>query len=254
MDNIAIGNKYYKSKNNRECIGPCYEPGTWILHPVTLDHVSHPTEPFCPINEWIDIDKRTSKQVIRTIDICHKLHVTPKYKEPNVDFVMPSILFSNEHFLKSYYDISSLEDAVEWCDINQNLSTRTLLRIMDSAWYTYFDKDEMLGNNDIIDDRIVSFYINFTKRNWMDNVINQFAKFVKISDNKISVNYENNDPIPENKIIEVKNFLVEKFISIQSMNNIILRVIEGNNFINFTKKVENELYRTISKKVNKLLK
>lgn len=252
MDNIVLGNKYPKSKNNRECIGPCYEPGTWILHPVTLDYISHPTDPFCPINEWVDINKQTNKHVTRIVDVCHKLNVTPKYKEPNVDFVMPSIIFSSEHFLKSYYEISSLEEAVEWCDKNKHLSARTLIRIMDSAWVTYFDKQENLDNNDIIDDRIVMLYINFAKRNWIDKIVEQFSKYVKISGDKISLGY-NDQPIPNNEITNVKNFLIDKFISIQSMNSVILRVIESS-LVNFTTEVENELYRSIHKKIIKLLK
>ena len=97
-------NKYPISKNNRKCVGPCYEPNKFIIHPINLDFVTGNTnKPFCPTNVYEDVDKdgTTYKSFV---DECFK--VTDD-KDSNVDMLTPNITFDSRSFLNTYYNINS---------------------------------------------------------------------------------------------------------------------------------------------------
>ena len=51
--------KYPTSKNGYQCLGLCYEPKTWIVHPITLEHVTNTHFPFCPVKEWASKNEKT---------------------------------------------------------------------------------------------------------------------------------------------------------------------------------------------------
>jgi len=61
--------KFPKSIKKYDCIGPCYEPNTPILHPITLEHVYDSTYPFCPINE----PNAIIDGELQLIDRCHNV-------------------------------------------------------------------------------------------------------------------------------------------------------------------------------------
>ena len=95
MDSV-FDKKYSKSKNNFQCLGPCYEPSTYIIHPTTLEHVTNTKYPFCPVNEWDDIDPKTKQKTSRITDKCFnpikKKNISAHEVEMNI--ILPKIDFT----------------------------------------------------------------------------------------------------------------------------------------------------------------
>jgi len=144
--------KYQTSVNNKKCIGPCYPKGTWIIHPVTLQHISSNKFNFCPTVPWTD-----DKNHIQVVDECY-LPNTDKidniYQQQELDLIVPTIHFSYEFFLKVYYNLDSFEDVTEWVANNKNNTTiQTRLRIMECGFKAYGKQIS------IINEQVVDFYL-----------------------------------------------------------------------------------------------
>ena len=98
--------KYPKSKSGMQCVGPCYKPNTYIMHPITLEYITDKNNIFCPVQEWHD----TSPDgiTIHITDVCagftyDKNKDTADDIETNI--IVPYIDFNKTHFLKIYYNI-----------------------------------------------------------------------------------------------------------------------------------------------------
>jgi hypothetical protein len=76
MENIK---QYPKSKNNYQCIGPCYPGGTVAIHPTRLNFVSEGPSPFCPIDEIETKDPKTGKIIKKSSDTCFNPVEKKKY-------------------------------------------------------------------------------------------------------------------------------------------------------------------------------
>ena len=212
MDNT----KFPKSIKKYDCIGPCYEPNTPILHPITLEHVYDSTHPFCPINEPNEIIDGE----LQLIDRCHKVTVD-KNKDYNDDLQM-NILFSitnftSIHFLK-LYNIQSTEDAFEWVLNNSHESYYTKRRVLDHMWDSY-------GFNDfIIDNRIAVVYLHMFKKKALPEFYKKIYKYITIKDGNINIS-KNNDDIQDNKVEKI-NYIMDKFINEKNFSKFINEYIK----------------------------
>ena len=243
--------KYPKSKNNFQCIGPCYQPGTWIVHPLTLEYIRDINHPFCPVKEWEYIDP-DGKKIIRTTDICY--HPTESKdlsgKEFEMNILTPNIDFNDKQFLKIFYDIHSFEDAINWIDNKKYSPPLTRLRIMDCAWNAY-------GKNiNIIDHRLVDFYIEIAKKKWMPDIYKQLNKYIHINNGKIMFgNPEDNELSPKDDIISRTNFLIDRFINNDEMYKFLIRYLkhrkeDWDNIVSHSTKIKGDLIKYIENKIN----
>lgn len=223
-NNLLLEKKYPKSRSNKACIGPCYHPKTWIIHPVTLNYVTHPDHPFCPVNEWESMDQATGKKITYYIDECylptHEEDISKKDIEMNI--LLPKIDFNCSHFLKIYYDIHSIEDAMNWIELNKTLPILTQLRIMECTWQAYVQKDED------IDTRIVDFYINVIKKKWITLLYSKLKKFIVIDNGKIYIDRKEASESYKKDRVTVINFIVENFINHNTIYKFLTRYIEEN--------------------------
>src|SRR3989304_10249269 len=95
--------KYPIGLNGQQCIGPCYEPETYIVHPITLEYVTS-SLPFCPVHNYKYKDPSTGKTEDRIIDQC----IMPSKKtkgyerEYEMNVLLPKIDFDCSQFLKIY--------------------------------------------------------------------------------------------------------------------------------------------------------
>lgn len=151
---------YPKSKNNRQCIGPCYPAGTMIMHPVSLEYITNDKYPFCPVDLWKD-----KHGVVIPIDQCRVPSKIDEVTMKNIemDVITPTINFDSKQFLKLYYKIESFNDATLWSYEHANVPYDTLERILDCAWKAYG-----LELQDIGDD-ITDFYSDLIKSYWIDS-------------------------------------------------------------------------------------
>ncbi|CAH6421431.1 Hypothetical protein KVN_LOCUS262 [uncultured virus] len=248
------GKKYPKSKHNRQCLGDCFLPGTWIIHPITLDYVTDPDHAFCAVNEWETNDANTGKLTKYFIDQCY---IPTNEKDTSsaqiaMNILIPQIDFSCDQFLKIYYNIHSLEDTLNWIEVNQEAPLLTKLRIFDCSW-------ELFGKNlDIIDDRIINFYIDVIKKKWIKKIYPILKNYIFIDENKeifLSKNYNSSDEFKIEKI----NYFIKKFINKNNLYKFFVTYIENNRknwqkIISHNKNIQNQFINYIKNKIEETLK
>ena len=117
MDTGDIKKKYPVSKKGHQCVGPCYYPGTGFTHPLYLTYIKHNNKPHCATNAY-SVPGEEDKFIS---DVC----LIPTHNEHSKDdlsllILSPLVEFNEDYFLKIYYEIYSLEDAINW--INSSLA------------------------------------------------------------------------------------------------------------------------------------
>lgn len=220
--------KYPNSKNNKQCIGPCYEQGTWIVHPITLEYITDKHNPFCPVHEYEHKDPKTGQITKLNIDPCY----VPTSSNAKENLVLPQMDLDPDHFLKIYYELYSLDDALEFIKNTKNLSYFTFLRIMECVWKVY------IKDISFIDERITEFYILIIKKEWIKNIYSYVKNYIDVKDDKIFINKNNNKGFKIEKI----NFFVEKFVT---KNNIDIFLSD---FLNTYKNKETVDYNMLIKR------
>ena len=199
--------QYQKSKSGFQCLGPCYKPGTVIIHPLALEYVTDNQDPFCPVKEWIH-KLPNGSTVTQNTDICHNptndKNISKKELEMNM--LIPYIDFNCEQFLKIYYNIYSFGDAMNWLEKNEYTPTDNKLRIVDCSFSVYG------ANIDVIDYRITFFIIDLIKKKWINNLYNKLNKYIGIKDNLIFFIQPNKNKLQSNEYtVQRINFLLTTF-------------------------------------------
>lgn len=222
-----------KSKHGHKCISPCYPAGKFVLHPITLQYVTIHDSPFCLTDKIITKDYM-GRDIVAYADGCMNISKTNDIK---VDHVVPVMNFSSEYFLREFYNIDTLENAVEWCD-RKDLPKNNIIRILNAAWDAYYDGEV------IIDSRIVEYHIKIIKLWWLNDLFNEFKNMIKVTDGKIMIG--ESDVTPDKKI--VSKFLIDKFLRPQSINNMLVTVLETNRK-NAIERFRDRLFKVIRKKI-----
>lgn len=146
--------KLPKSINGHQCVGPCYHTGTAFKHPIYMTNIQK-DEPVCPTSLYTD-DKGRSQ----ITDICSKpTHDETSKSELGLLALSPNIEFNHEHFLKIYYDIYTLEDAINVIE-NNYYPRKTNNRILNVSLSVY-GKDITILDQKMID---------YIKRFMCDNI------------------------------------------------------------------------------------
>lgn len=251
MDFKKTSRKYPIGKNNKQCIGPCYPIGHYAIHPITLKPISNKEHPFCPTEQWFD----ESNNQVQYTDVCF---VPTKEKDlpknlADLNLILPSFHFNHEFFLKAYYNIDSFEKALEYIQINSNLSIYTRLRIMECAWKLYGDKI------DIFDEQLIDFYIEVIKKDWIWDIYPKIENYIYVDkDNKIylkKIKSNENENEIKKYTNEKINYFFEKFITKQKIYNILQNFIKENkkkwrDINSFNLLIEQYLIEYIIKQIN----
>lgn len=133
-------NKYTKSVNGIQCIGPCRFKNTKSEHPTTLQTISAPYN-YCPIIPQSGLDKSI---------VLHDECIFPEddIGLANSDWVYPPIItFQSYSFVKDNYNISTYNDALNWFASNNNVPFKTCERVFDNCIIA-FKNDFLLIIND----------------------------------------------------------------------------------------------------------
>lgn len=251
MTDILNNNiKYKKSKHGYSCLGPCYKPGTYVTHPITLNYVFDNDMPFCHVNEHVHVDPESGKKEIRYYDKCY--NVTKDQKEidddkkiSSLNMILPYIEFDCDHFLKLYNNIFSFEDAVLWIEKKKYTPLGTRTRVFECAMKTY-GKDI-----DIVNQQIISYIVELITKKWIDEIYNNINKYLEISDNKIKLGEgdENNDHKKEKY-----NYIINKFINSDEIHKFMIKYIkhrktEWSTINNHTERIKSDLIVYIINKI-----
>ena len=247
MSDKTIEKKYPKSKSGHRCLTPCYEPDTWVIHPQSLDYISHGKSPFCPISITDKGD---------FMDECYVPTNTEDFSRADIEMniLVPKIDFNCNHFLKMYYNIESAGNAIDWITMHKEESIYTKLRIMECTL------KEHGKNIEIMNVDLINFYIDVIKKIWMFNLFPKIEKYIVIENNKIYFgnkhNHEKNDKHNYDNLRMTKiNFIIDKFVN----KNMVYKFLEHYfskhldhwNDINFhTDKMQQEYIEYVLEKIN----
>lgn len=241
--NLDEINKFPISKNKQQCIGPCFPPGMVLINPLTLT-IGSAENPACPTLPW------TKDNQMEYFDDCENPINKDKAKAIQLNYIVPIVHFNCEYFLKTYYDIFSFEEAIEWIT-NNNDPLNTKLRIMDCSWKLYGLK------TDIINEQIIQFYSQIFKKMWISKIYQKVYKYIYVDGKDIY--FKQNNKQPGDHKVERMNFLNEQF----NTPNIVYDILASHLNINKKKwdKIQNHneairkhYTKYIEDKINALIK
>lgn len=211
--------KYPISKNNKQCLTPCYEPGTYAIHPVTLQYIIDKDNPFCAIHPY-EKQMPSGEIGVYAHDECY----VPTAKEDiarkqiEMDILLPIIDLSCSRFLKLYYDANSFEDIFIWFDKNPYAPSATQMRLVECGWKVY-------GNNvNVVSDSMVEFYIDIIKKNWIKYIYPIIKSYIHIDGDHIYFDKSTNNN-EKNKIMKI-NFFIKKFVTKNNIYKFLTTYIE----------------------------
>lgn len=201
--------------HGQQCIGPCYKANTGIIHPITFESITH-DKTFCPTMNWTNNknDKVWIDECLVADDI--KSYTT---EEKLLDYLIPTFGLTCESFLKTYYNIFSFENAIDWVTNNKE-PYYSYMRIMNCSWKLYgLDMD-------VFNEQLINFYINVIKKKWIKFIYINIAKYIYVdkNDNTISVQ-ENDKDINENKVEKI-NYFNKKFNTPQIIYKMLKSYVE----------------------------
>ena len=214
-------NKYPISINNRKCVGPCYEPKKFIIHPILLNYVTGRDEqPFCPTNIYKEIGEKGEKDYNLNVDTCFKATANIS-EEDNNDILYPNITFDPKTFLTIYYEISDYQESLEWFNNNSTKPVDTKLRILECTMIAFFENIYLIDK--VIIDIYYKYFINKVKDIYM-NICNLID--IDTKDNKIII--KKNKLEAHNYNIERINFIIEKLINEDEIEKFLNKYYEKN--------------------------
>ena len=216
--------KYPKSKNNFQCLGPCYNSGVMVMHPTQLEYVTDYTQPFCPVDLWDKTDPKTGKTTKLVVDTC--FNPTEKEnisnKELQLNILTPYIDFNSEQFLKIYYNIFSFEDSIEWIDKNNFVPLGTKIRIINASLNTFGE------TIDLFDNRFTDFFIEYIKKRILKTIYKKVSPNIGIqNDNVLFVKTEDNNLSNTDNYIERTNFLVKIFLNKEETTRFLVKYFKN---------------------------
>lgn len=237
--------KYPKSINGHQCIGPCYEAKTLIVHPIELELVTDDNH-FCPVNARLE---KTHEK--RLVDRCSNPteNKNIESKELELSILNPYIDFSYIRFLSVYYNIYTLEDALQWIDDNAKSPLETKIRIMKNALFAFNTKIEM------IDHRLIDFFILLVKKKYINKIYNNVYEYIGVSKGNILFVKSNENVVDKKeKSVERINFIIKVFVNSDEMHKFLIRYFKFKKdllILNYIEDMINEFIQYILLKIKK---
>lgn len=208
--------KYPKSIDGNQCISPCFPVGFLSSHPITLSAITNKEYPYCHIQPII-VDAKLNKKV--EYNICAKPSSNEEIKNYNTKLIIPISDMDSGIFLRSFYNIHTFEDGINWIINNDNKPIMTRLRIFDNIFV--YGKDI-----DIIDIRIITFIIEVIKKLWIKDIYKELYKYISINKKNEIFIEKNDDDINEN-INNKINFIIKKFVNNDEVYKFMSRYIKA---------------------------
>lgn len=176
MDNKKIKKQYPKSISGKQCVGPCYHPNVSYVHPLYLTPIKVINDPTCPTSRFAD----PTDGSIHVLDTCsNPTHKKNSNQDVAMMSISPYIPIDDELFLKYYYEIYTMEDAIS--AINNNYWPRkTGNRVINMALKAYGQEIT------IIDHRIVDFIRNHLVHN-MAYVKKVVGKYINVDEKNVKL-------------------------------------------------------------------
>lgn len=249
MDKTKI-NRYPKSVNGHQCVGPCYHHGVRYRHPIYMDKIYNDDGPACPVTLY----KNENGKDVNADKCLVPTHKKEDTKEMELIGLTPYIAFNDDYFLNIYYGISTFEEGLSWINNNYELPTLTLSRIFNMSMKVY-------GNGiNIIDNRITQFIERFLKKK-IDKISEKNLRYVGSKNSHIMLMKprDNNDEKARANVKERQEYLSRMFINEDEIYKFMVKYFKGrkdewsdiNDHVN---RITNDMAEYIEQKIKKTLK
>ena len=211
--------KYPKSRSGYQCVGPCYPGNTIVLHPSTLQYVDvydqghGPDKMVCPIVPTWD----EKYKITRLVDQCKDEDVANlDWENVGIESFIPQMHFNPENFLRLFYKINTMGEAIEWVQNNRNLPDATILRIIECAIFT-FGQEHMNTAMDWL-------YTQFQNVWLPDAYQKSLHKFVKFKDDQVYI--AKTSQSPDDHKDEKINYLKTQVMPMSQFSKIVQHYVE----------------------------
>jgi len=243
-----MNKKYPKSKNNMQCLTPCFKANTWILHPITLEYITNTNTAFCPVKEWTYTDPKTKKKNIFDQDECiNSLDISNEINYDNNNFIIPNNDMDCKDFLKLYYNIDSIENACIYINNNSNIPFFTKRRIINCSFTEY---GKFL--NEISDD-IIKSYIYISQNYWIENIYNSIYKYIKINTKGEIKLYKIDNKIKNTNQKQIKiKYIKNKFLNYENILKFLKYYVKNYSSVKDNKFLKNQEEKIIEYLINKI--
>lgn len=202
--------KYPKSTNGTQCIGPCYKKGTSTIHPLVLRSVKNEDHAFCHIPPQTVLNEKGQQVGVKLYEEC-KTPTTDKYDimELEMKVLIPTVNFSSEYFLNIYYGITSISEYINWLIEAKNKPLATRLRVTECVWR------EFMKDTKVIDDKVIDLYVEAINKNWINIIFPKVKEHIHVNNGKIKLGKKkdvNDKHDPERKAYFINNFASKNFV------------------------------------------
>jgi hypothetical protein len=249
--------KYPKSINGQQCIGPCVDKDTLMIHPLSSWYTKGLPTNYCPIAtiQPSQFDERNialfgyDKNNLSYDQIYNLKNFAPCNHSTNISdmedrYTEPTLALNSLTFLRLFYQINSFDDTIQWLEDNKHAQPNTKKRLLNSSWKAF-------GNNkNNITDRVILYYHNMIKSKWINTYYKSLYKYLSIHNNTIIVSMDNTDY--NNEITLKMNFIMKNYITnniIRSILQNIMKIIDDTNHSDINIHFDNYICGSILKKI-----
>ena len=241
MLNKEISKKNPKSMSGLDCKGPCYFPGVEYRHPISLNRIHVPDKATCPTIKHNNPDK---PEVMIEYDTC--LNPTHKQNSDEIllNIISPLLVLHDDVFLKTYYDMYSIEDAI--VNVTNNIYLRkTNYRLINMALRAY--GDELI----IIDHRIVNIIKDYLIYN-IDVIKESINKYLVQTPANTSINKNDGTDSSDSTSSDDNSndndqYIIKVFLTDDNILKFMTKYIENNkNKWNYTENHLTEIIKQIT--------
>lgn len=227
-----------KSINNNECIGPCFEKGSILIDPLTLN-IIEAKENLCPIGFYNNINEN--------LEECNKVSKNIRKEDYYKSYLYPYFKFNHRDFLKRYYNIDTYDNFYLWMKDNEKINLNTKSRIIECALIELY-------NENIIDNIIVDFFEEYIREKYKKVIYDIYIKYIKINNGiiRISKKEEKNKIENEKYYNEIINFLLDTLFNKNEIRKFLVKYQENKKIIkcfNLINKIINDLFEHIENKI-----
>lgn len=213
---IKQNKRYPTSINNRQCLGPCYEANTFIIHPLTQMPITVKNAPFCPVEPYETINPVTKQRESNYTDECSMPTIKKDVAEEiTQSILLPTTEFDCSKFLRLYYDIYTFEDTLLWLEDNKHAQFDTKMRILNCAFKSFGPDIEIMDNT------LIELFTTALKTEWMRYIYNEIiSKYIHIENDQFIIKKTDRD---RNNKIEKINYFTTNYIN----NNNIYKLLQN---------------------------
>jgi len=201
---------YPQSKRGFQCLGPCNEPNTVTIHPISLKYVTAKV-PYCAVTE------HTIGENLNIVDECTPEDNNVSQFQFKTFFTIPYIEFNPQLFLNTNYQIKTIDDALVWFEQNIHAPFDTINRIMDCVMQVFSKKIN------IIDPRMANAFKILIKGKYIPTIYKNIHKYIDFSSGKIVITSPSKNHLSKDEHrVDRINYIVDTYITDDVIYNFLM--------------------------------